>query len=222
MSPPTCPPPWGRLDLAARRVHLDALLERTPPWLEAVAVDDAGARFVDARSGEGWRYFPGGAFTLGLDGARTALVEAALALGAGTFDATLHAPPRVVALAPFFLGEQVLQQRGEPRWFGDRALAEAEAELSRRGARWPTEAEWESAWWQRPLAGFSFGDAELCADGWAATLSGHPGDGAALPGGPATVRAPSGDPREPAAVLPARRPLRNVRLFQVRPALTAP
>lgn len=215
---------WPRLDEQARKVILDQVLERLPPWLE-LAEPFAQPRFRDTRSGETWRLFCGGPVTLGATPERIEAVEALQrADPLTTFDPTAYWPVREVRLSAFLLMEKVICEGFEPRIFFRDVVNEQEAILSERGQRLPTEAEWEFAWWtvqsQRehwdPVAG------ELCADGWRPHLLELAAVNPLIPGGPQVVRSASFDPKSLESVFPTRLPLSLVRMVSIRAALDVP
>jgi hypothetical protein len=205
-------------------VLLDGVLELLPSWLELADGDSMAPRFVDRRDGGGWRLLTGGRGLLGATAERREALGALLDHRADRiWWPEVYLPVREVALEPFLLAERVLLEAGEPRFFllniGEEASREAEA----RGARLPTEAEWEFAWHQlRGVPGWLVGEHELCADGWTPSMAGLGEDGASVPGPPSVIRRASGDPGDLEHVLPARLPLASVRLACVRLALDVP
>ena len=215
---------WQGLDERARRVLLDQLLERLPPWLELLEVS-AQPRFKDNRTGEGWRLFPGGTVTLGATLERLEQVEAfQRASPLTTFDPTVYLPAHEVTVSPFLLMEQVVFLGEDPRWFIVNAVKGVEAVLKERGLRLPTEAEWEFAWWavQRQREHWLPSTSELCADGWRADLSGLEGVDPLIPDGPEVVRSSGFDPARLESILPLRHPLSLMRVVSIRPALSLP
>jgi hypothetical protein len=217
---------WPRLGDQARRVLVDQLLERLPPWLELAELTTGLPRFTDARSGETWRLFTGGPITLGATPERIAAVEAFQSLEPLTlFDPTVHWPVREVAVSPFLLMEKVISVEDEPRYFFQNVMKEQAELLGERGQRLPTEAEWEFAWWA--LEGgqhehWEPGSSELCADGWRPHLLELAAVDPLIPGGPEVVRMASFDPHKLESVFPPRLPLSLVRLVTIRPALDLP
>lgn len=215
---------WSGLDERARRVLLDRLLERLPPWLELVELK-AQPRFQDTRSGEGWRLFPGGPVLLGATPERLEAVEAFQRADPMTlFDPTVYLPVREVTVSPFLLMEQVIRSGDEPRIFVMDVMKEQEELLVERGQRLPTEAEWEFSWWavQSQREHWVPASSELCADGWRPHLAELSGLDPVIPGGPRVLRSASFDSRSLESILPPRQPLSLVRLASVRPALDLP
>ena len=215
---------WPTLDERGRRVLLDQLLERLPPWLELAELG-AQPRFVDSRSQETWRFFSGGAVTLGATPERIEAVEAFQRIDPLTmFDPTAYWPVREVTVSPFLLMEDVISSEGEPRVFFRDVLKEQEELLATRGQRLPTEAEWECAWWtvQSQREHWAPAMSELCADGWRPHLLELAAVDPLVPGGPQVVRNCTFDPRSLDSVLPQRLPLSLVRMVVIRPALDLP
>lgn len=216
---------WPRLDEQARRVLLDGLLERLPPWLELLELGSAQPRFTDSRSGETWRLFCGGRLTMGVTPERLEAIEAFQRLEPMTlFDPTVYWPVREVTLAAFFLMESVIAVRGEPRFFFNDVKGEQAVLLAERCQRLPSEAEWEFAWWalQRQRSHWDVGTSELCADGWRPQLRELAAVNPLVAGGPEVVRSASFDARTLDSVFPSRLPLSLVRLVTIRPALDVP
>ncbi len=220
------PPGWSTLAGAHRRVALDALLERLPPWLDLVDAEAREPRFVDRRHGDRWRLFPGGAFVMGATPERTLAAEALLAFRADRlWSPEVHRPARELSLAPYLLMEHAARGRdGEPVYFLGEVARGVERLLTARGARLPSDAEWEAAFWQTREApdGWEVGQMELCADGWRSSQDALPADGRPVPGGPAVCRRASLSAGELDHALPARMPLASVRLCCVRAALDVP
>ncbi|MFZ5443257.1 MAG: hypothetical protein ACOZQL_24835 [Myxococcota bacterium] len=209
------------LSFEARRVVLDALLERLPTWLELVDPTLLQPRFRDARKGEGWRLFPGGPFELGETPARRNAIDALLTRHPMWLTpAPLHLPPRLITLSPFLMMEQAVcdPETNEPLVLLTRHADEARKLLVEREARLPTQAEWEYAM-RAALSQpehWSLAELELCADGWTVELSALAEVDPLVPGGPAVVRTGSFDPDTFEYVLPARQPLSGTRLATVR------
>lgn len=215
---------WPQLDDRARRVLLDQVLERLPPWLELAQLG-AHPRFLDARSGETWRLFCGGPVTLGASPERIAAVEAFQRTDPFTmFDPTVYWPVRDVRVSPFLLMERVISSGNEPRIFFRDVLEEQAALLAERGQRLPTEAEWEFAWWtvQTQREHWEPATSELCADGWRPHLLELAAVDPLIPGGPQVLRSASFDERSLDSIFPPRLPLSLVRLVSIRPALDVP
>lgn len=217
---------WAALDAAERRVALDAVLEQLPSWLELVDGESGLPRFVDRRHGDGWRLFPGGPFVMGATAERVEAAEAALARRVDAFwSPEVHSPSRPLTLAPFLLMEAPVRGRdGEASWYLGDVVGGVNETLAARGARLPSDAEWEFA--HRAVLpsaeGWVTGEMELCADGWSPSLERVPADGRPVPGGPAVCREGSLDPGEVEYAMPARLPLASVRLVQLRAALDVP
>lgn len=215
---------WAQLDEQARRVLLDQVLERLPPWLELAELG-AQPRFRDSRSDETWRLFCGGKVTLGATPERLEAVEAFQRSDPMTmFDPTVYWPVREVRVSAFLLMEKVISMGDEPRVFFRDVLKEQEALLAERGQRLPTEAEWEFAWWtvQTQREHWDPATSELCADGWRPHLLELAAVDPLVPGGPQVLRTGSFEPRSLESVFPPRLPLSLVRLVSIRPALDVP
>ena len=215
---------WATLEDQSRRVLLDQVLERLPPWLELAELG-AQPRFRDSRSSETWRLFCGGAVTLGATPERLAAVEDFQRRDPMTlFDPTVYWPVREVKVAPFLLMEKVISVGDEPRVFFRDVLKEQETLLAERGQRLPTEAEWEFAWWtvQAQRDHWDPATSELCADGWRPHLHDLTAENPLVPGGPQVVRTGSFDARALESVFPPRLPLSLMRLVSIRPALDVP
>ena len=215
---------WPTTDEQGRRVLLDQLLERLPPWLELAELG-AQPRFRDARSGETWRFFSAGMVTLGATPERIEAVEAFQRRAPLTmFDPTVYWPVREVSVSPFLLMESVISLEGEPQVFFRDVLGEQEALLTTRGQRLPTEAEWECAWWtvQQQPEHWDPAMSELCADGWRPHLLELAAVDPLVAGGPSVVRSGTFDSKSLLSVMPQRVPLSLVRMVAIRPALDLP
>ena len=211
-----------------RRVLLDQLLERLPPWLQLIDSNALQPRFLDARFDETWRLFTGGTFEMGATAARLNRfyeLHARYPLRMG-FE-MLHSPPRTLSLRPFLMMEQVIRDEldpSEPKVVISEHAEESRALLEQRGARLPTEAQWEFAWRavQRQPGHWVAREFELCADGWTTDLTALTDVDPLVPGGPAVLRTATFDLEAFENVLPSRQPLTGIRMATVRGVLDVP
>jgi hypothetical protein len=230
---------WASMTDGARRVWLDALLERLPSWLAFVGLaapvqDDASpdsapavpplASFEDTRHGDRFVLLPSVRVTIGVT--RERLLEVMAALDRAPLQVfspevslparELEVPAHLVATAPMSFEKQ--------EWVHRLAVPRLARELVIRGWRLPSEVEWEAHF--RALAPRvalpSMVEGELCLDDWHVGYDPDLRDAEPRGRSAEVVRIAGVGPDDVRSIVPARTPLRSVGGAYVRPVIALP